>query len=72
MPELKSPRYWSEKGYTFLRHGNCPACHSPVEFWKSPGGSEALLDARWHEPHYASCNNARQYRMEMKLKEGRI
>jgi hypothetical protein len=71
MPEPKTIRHWTERGYVFVRNGDCPACSKPVELFRTPGGSALVpLDPQTYEAHFSHCERARQYRIEEKLKEG--
>lgn len=69
MPTPKTIRHWTERGYSFVRKGDCPACRKPVEFWKR-GKTEILLDQQSYEPHFSQCARAQEYRIERQMKEG--
>lgn len=69
MPEPKTSRYWSDRGFQFFSLGNCDACGAPVEFWNK-GNQLFPIDKDTMETHYASCPNAKQFRQEQRLREG--
>lgn len=71
MPEPKTIRYWTERGYSYARQGECPACHKPVEFWTVPHGNREIpLDPQTYEAHFSSCSGAQSFRMEQRLRAG--
>ena len=68
--EPKTPGYWFGRGYLFHELSNCPACGTEVSVWESPAKQMVMLDAQTLETHFSSCARAKEYRTEMKFREG--
>jgi hypothetical protein len=69
----KNAQSWYDRGYRFDHSGECQACHAKVEYWRTPGKRAetlAVLNADNFEPHFASCEAARDLRMDQRLKAG--
>lgn len=70
MPEPKTIRHWLERGYSFVRRGECPACLKPVELFRTTAGADVPLDPQTYETHFSNCDKARQYRTEKRMEAG--
>lgn len=71
MPEPKTIRTWLDRGYIFVRRGECPACHKGVEFWlRKQGGLEIMLDPDTLETHFSGCSRAKAYRAAQRAEAG--
>jgi hypothetical protein len=69
MPEPKTIRYWIERGFQFLDLSNCEACGRPVEVW-TKNNQMVPLNGDTLETHFSTCARAKEYRTELRLKEG--
>lgn len=52
------------QGYQFENKGICRGCHAEIEWWTTPKLRMIPLDPGTLEPHWATCQNAKEFRRD--------